>query len=312
VTDSPSDVDVVQAASFLALRFGEDVTDVEFLADGSWSRCFGFRNGGAEFVARFGRHLEDFERDQRASAFASSKLPIPIVSEVGEAFGAWFAISTRSYGTPWEELGASEWVATAPSVLATLDALRLTDLSGTTGFGEWDRTGNAPHATWRGYLASVADDQPERRTFGWRQMLSDSSFGDATFGVAYDQMLALAESYPGGRHLVHNDLLYRNALAADGRVTALFDWGCSIYGDFLYDLALLHFWSPWFPALDALHLVRSAKSHLAATDVEVPEFDARFRCCALHIGLVHLGYNAFVGDEVNLRLTDERMRTFMS
>jgi hygromycin-B 4-O-kinase len=310
--DSPSDVDVVQAASFLALRFGEDVTDVEFLADGSWSRCFGFRRGGTEFVVRFGRHLEDFERDQRASAFASSTLPIPIVSEVGEALGAWFAISTRAYGTAWEELDANQWLTTAPSVLATLDALRLTNLSDTTGFGEWDRTGNAPHATWRAYLATVADDPPARRTFGWRQRLVDSSLGDATFGAAYDQMLALADASAGGRHLVHNDLLYRNALAADGRVTALFDWGCSIYGDFLYDLALLHFWSPWFPALDALDLVRRSKLHLAALNVEVSEFDARFRCCALHIGLVHLGYNAFVGDEVNLRLTDERMRTFMS
>ena len=48
------------------------------------------------------------------------------------------------------------------------------------------------------------------------------------------------------RTLIHNDLLNRNALASGGQVTAVFDWGCSIYGDFLCDLAAFVFWSPWF------------------------------------------------------------------
>jgi hygromycin-B 4-O-kinase len=312
VPDSPSAVDLSRAAAFLTSRLGDDVSNVEFIADGSWSRCFGFRRAGGEFVVRFGRHLEDFDRDERASAFASATLPIPIVIEVGDAFGAWFAISTRSYGTPWEELNTDEWNVTAPSVFATLDALRAVDLSHTTGFGEWDRTGNAPHATWGEYLASVADDPPERRTFGWRQRLIDSTLGFASFNSAFKQMLALADSYPGGRHLAHNDLLYRNALAADGCVTALFDWGCSIYGDFLYDLALMHFWSPYYPALAEVNLLARAKEHFAATGVEVPDLDARIRCCALHIGLIGLAYNAFTGDEVNLRLTADYMQPFMS
>jgi aminoglycoside phosphotransferase (APT) family kinase protein len=36
----------------------------------------------------------------------------------------------------------------------------------------------------------------------------------------------------------------RNVLVADGMLTAVLDWSCSAYGDFLYDVAWLGFWSP--------------------------------------------------------------------
>ena len=46
--------------------------------------------------------------------------------------------------------------------------------------------------------------------------------------------------------MVHGDLLNRNVLVApDGsRLTAVFDSGCSTYGDFLYEVAWFTFWPP--------------------------------------------------------------------
>ena len=41
--------------------------------------------------------------------------------------------------------------------------------------------------------------------------------------------------------------------------------------------------------------------------LDVADFDARLRCCLLHIGSVHLAYNAFLGDDETLLLTDRRM-----
>ena len=124
-------------------------------------------------------------------------------------------------------------------------------------------------------------------------------------------MLELAHAFPGPRGLVHNDLLNRNALAADGQVTSLFDWGCSIYGDFVYELATFAFWSPWHTALEQSDMLSKALAHYGDMGLDVPNFDARLRCCALHIGLAHLAYNAFLGDEENLRLTDQRLATFL-
>ena len=84
----------------------------------------GSRTTAASWSIRFGRHHEDFERDRFAAHFAGRNLPIPQVVEVDEALGAWYCISTRAHGTPLEQLDMTEWTATAPSVLATLDALR--------------------------------------------------------------------------------------------------------------------------------------------------------------------------------------------
>ena len=81
----------------------------------------------------------------------------------------------------------------------------------------------------------------------------------------------------------------------------LFDWGCSIYGDFVYELATFVFWSPWHAAIEQTDMTVMALDHYGDMGLDVPNFDARLRCCALHIGLVHLAYNAFLGDEETLR-----------
>ena len=300
-----------QARDFLVDHVGGGVSDVEYVGEGAWSRCFGYVLGGHEYVVRFGRHVEDFERDRWASRYASRDLLVPQVVEIGEAFGAWYAISTRAHGTPLEQLDADAWAATMPSLLATMDALRDVDISATTGYGGWDRSGSAPDPSWRSFLAAVADDPAGRRTHGWRQRLLDTPGGDRSFRHAHARMLDLADAFPDERYLVHNDLLNRNALAADGQVTAVFDWGCSIYGDFLYELTTLVFWTPWYPVIDDSDVLSLARAHYADIDLKVPDFDARIRCCALHIGLEHIGYNAFLGDLETLRRTDERMSAFL-
>ena len=304
-------VELTDAQAFLEKRFGTDGDGVEYVGEGAWSRCFGYMLNGSEMVIRFGRHLDDFQRDRIASRFAARDLPIPQVIEIDEAFGAWYCISTRGRGTPLEQLDASEWVETASSVLTTLDALRRADISATTGYGAWNHAGNAPHGTWADFLAAVSQDQPDSRTHGWKQLLIDSPRGDQSFSDGYGQMLELAQAFPGPRSLVHNDLLNRNALVTDGRVTSLFDWGCSIYGDFVYELAAFVFWSPWYAAIEHIDIASMALDHYGDMGLEVPNFGDRLRCCALHIGLVHLGYNAFLGDLDTLRLTDERMSDFL-
>lgn len=156
----PSNVELPQARAFLVERFGFGVDGVELIGEGAWSRCFGFSHNGSELVARFGRHADDFGRDRLAARFAARNLPIPQVIEIGQAFGAWYCISTRARGTPLEQLDAAGWQATMPAVLSTLDALRSSDISSTTGYGDWNQVGNAPHSTWADFLAAVDQDSP--------------------------------------------------------------------------------------------------------------------------------------------------------
>src|SRR5512143_3937317 len=116
--------DIEDAARFLTERYGLDVTEVALLGAGDWSRAFSFRLAGRELVARFGAHVEDFRKDQKATAFASPDLPVPPVLEIGEALGGFYAISERRFGIFLEELDEAGWRAVIPALTRGLDALR--------------------------------------------------------------------------------------------------------------------------------------------------------------------------------------------
>ncbi len=81
--------------------------------------------------------------------------------------------------------------------------------------------------------------------------------------------------------------------------------------DFVYELATFVFWSPWHATFESSDMVAMALDHYSDMGLAVPNFDARLRCCALHIGLVHMAYNVLLGDLETLRLTEERMAQFL-
>ena len=103
---------------FLIQRFGIDGDRRRVVGEGAWSRCFGFTLNGSELVIRFGRHVDDFQRDR--SPPGSRPRPADpaghrdrrgvrrVVLRVDE--GARHAAGTARPG---------EWPTTVPSVLAT-------------------------------------------------------------------------------------------------------------------------------------------------------------------------------------------------
>jgi hygromycin-B 4-O-kinase len=304
-------IDTSQAESFLRDHFQTSVCDVAHIGAGAWSQCFGFRLGTDELAIRFGKFVEDFQKDQRAGAFASTDLPIPQVSEISEAFDGYFAISQRVHGMPLEGVNAAQWRALVPAVAAALEAMRLADVSSTTGIGGWGSDGNAAGRSWRDHLLSVAEDTPAKRSHGWRKRLQAWPEGVATFEWGYELLQRVA-SDDVTRDLAHCDLINRNVLVEADKITGIFDWGCSIYGDHLYELAWFEFWSPWYPEMD-LSLLRAELMRRWQKRGEMPaNMRERLAACHLHIGLDHLAYNAFTGDGVNLLATAKRMRELVS
>ena len=110
---------------------------------------------------------------------------------------------------------------------------------------------------------------------------------------ALARLAALIPEGAEGRHLIHSDLLNFNVLVADGRISAVVDWGCAMYGDFLYDLAWFQFWAPWYPDWGGIDFRREAARHYASIGLAVPRFEERLTACQIHIGLAAQAYNAF-------------------
>ena len=114
------------------------------------------------------------------------------------------------------------------------------------------------------------------------------------------------------RCLVHCDLINRNVLVSKDRISGVFDWGCSIYGDHLYDLAWFEFWAPWDPKLNIPYLRSELEQRWRDVGYAPEDKEARLMACYLHIGLDHLAYNAYLGDWTALVATAERMRTLVT
>src|SRR5438093_3977231 len=145
-----------QAAAFLRTRYGGGASKPIPITQGEWSKAYYFERASQEYVVRFSALKDDFEKDAVAAArFSSTDLPIPPIIELGEAFGGFYAISERMPGAYLDDVSGRDMRAFLPSVFAALDAMRLTDLSATWGYGIWTADGIAPFATWRDYLLDV-------------------------------------------------------------------------------------------------------------------------------------------------------------
>jgi hygromycin-B 4-O-kinase len=286
-------VDQDAVARFIAERYGHSAgASVAALGGGDWSRAFSFCADAQKLVVRFGHYPEDFRKDQRAMRFARPELPIPNVLEIGEALGLFYAVSERHFGVFLETLDLAGWQRLLPALLRGLDALRETQFEGGV---DWASTSQNSPLGWQQWLLASLEDRPEQRVTGWRLALHETPEIEQVFVAGESALRALLPACPEVRHLLHRDLLNRNVLvAADAsRLEAVFDWGCSLAGDFLYEAAWLTFWAAWYPALEALDFRRMLRAHYHSIGLVVEHFDERLACYEIQIGLEHIAYATF-------------------
>jgi hygromycin-B 4-O-kinase len=298
----PSQAD---AERFLRDRYGDRAGAVTPLGAGEWSRVYAVALDGREMAVKFGAYAEDFAKDARMARHSSGSLPIPVVHDSGPALGGFFAVSQRAHGDFLDELDAAGMRLVLPGLLTALHTARGIEapMPGDpgpggcrpAGYGPWRPDGTALHQSWRDALLDVVNDRPGGRTHGWRQALVSSPTGAGPFDDAADALGELAPPGPQPRQLIHGDLLYRNVLVQGPAITAVLDWGNSMYGDGLYDLAWLLYWWPWFPAWRDIGIQAIIADHLEASGEWPGDAATRLRCYQIHIGLDAQAYNAFTG-----------------
>ncbi len=287
----PPGADEGAARAIVRRHVDPAVDEVERIGEGEWSRCFAFRSQGRDLVVRIGSHPVDFAKDRRAAAWAGPDLPVPAVLATGDDW----CISTRVHGTPLEQLDTAGWESVLPAVLALLDALAAVDIADRLGVGPWDGRGVAPRPTWAAHLLSAAHDDPADRTHGWSRVLAEHPAAAALHRRGLAALAAVAPDLDPPRALVHADLVNRNVLVEGDRVTGIFDWGCALYGDPLFEIAWLDTWTPWHPAIAEVRFRERALAHLAARGADLSDADDRIRAAQLHILVDALAYSTSRG-----------------
>lgn len=278
-----------EARAFLDRYHGFAVDDVEELSGGAWSAAFGYRAGGDELVARFGRERSWFENDRRMHEFASTDLPIPRVRDVGDAAdGMYFAISERARGRFLEDVEPSESEALSRVVARLLRALR-----------------EAPEEevdyTWRQWLLVGLDR--EGHNAQWWSRIAENPAVAPVADAARARIRELLDACPERRDLVHGDLVNKNVLVAEdlSALSAVFSWKCSARGDALYDIAWLTFWDAWHPGIAAID-AWSLRTDNGSADAAI-----RHHCYELHIGATHLCWNTQIGDDSELEIVARQL-----
>ncbi|MDQ6858270.1 MAG: phosphotransferase [Chloroflexota bacterium] len=267
---------------------------------GLWSRAFRFRERGRDLVIRFAPDHETFDKDAFVARRAPTALAVPQVVERGLALDGHYAITEWTGGRMIDGLDGDGMRRVLPSLLRTLDAVRDIDLSDTHGYDLWDAAGNGRHPTWRHSVDAVAEAP------GWRECIAASPIGTLPFDRALERVRLLSVFCPEDRYLVHSDLLHFNVLVDDDLVSALLDWGSSLIGDFVYDIAWLEFWKPWYPAWRDIDFAGEARRHYASTGLAVSHFTERLRCYELAIALANMVWFASREETLDLERTARR------
>lgn len=274
-------------------RFDAHVERTQWIGSGAWSDCFAFTSQGRDLVLRIGRFGDDFWLDEYVQRYDAPELPIPrthVVAAIGSEF---FAVSDFVSGQPLEQI--SPWLPIVPATASLLEALRQTSTRDLVGWGYWTPVAGGQSASWREFLLSVDQDPPESRMHGWQAQLATSEQATDGFGRGYELLrTTIADEIP--RSLVHNDLLNRNVHAGAATINGVFDWGNSLLGDHLYDLAHWCFWEPWLTNIQAEPLLAALRARWASQHETIEHFDERLRGCALHIALGHIAYHSFRTD----------------
>jgi len=289
---------LAEAARFIERKYGPRAGALTPLVAGGWSSAYAVTIDGQDVVVRFGAYGDDFVKDQVMAAHTSELLPIPEVLEIGEAPGGYVIVARRAYGGFLDDLDADGMRAILPQLLTALRETWRIDVSATTGYGGWAPDGAASHPSWRDALMDIANVRPNPRLQGWRESLEASPTGAASWDAGVAALRALVERCPEDRRIIHNDLLHRNVLVQDGKLSAILDWGNSMYGDGVYDLALLTYAWHWYPQWSDIDL-RGMIGEFMANDqggVEPLNLDDRLRCYQLHLSLDSQSYTAFIRD----------------
>jgi hygromycin-B 4-O-kinase len=279
-------IETGKVEAFLKSIFSQEISNLSFIKGGELSQAFSFCAGDDDLVIRVNNDLLPYKKDAYCYMhFKTDHIPIPEITKTGELEGGYYyAISRKAKGKMLIDISSEAYREVFPELIAVLDMIHATDISGTSGYGKWEADGSFETKTWKEYVLAVKDYVIAKDN---RPSLFETSFLEKElWEKLYAQIGTLLEYCPEERYLVHGDYGSDNVMTSDGKITGVLDWAGAKYGDFLFDAAWLNFWNPERNPMDFFEKHYKGKE-------QAQNFAERMKCYQLRIALSSLSFYAW-------------------
>lgn len=270
------------ALEILKERFDSEIGSITSLPGGEMSQAFSFTSKGKNLVIRFYKEATSFEKDKYAhDHFGCEAVPIPKTHIIGrlDDRSLFFSITDKVEGKNLDLLDNETRIKLIPQEIEILHTLHNSKVE-EKGYGWWDRNGFAKYSSWQENLYA----KKEHVDSDFLKVNKQHPPEMKDIETVYNKMLELIPKMPNLHFLVHADYGMSNLMSDGIKITGVLDFGNSMYGDFLYDVAWLDFW------LRDMNYKDHFQKFYYEKKVTVPDFETRILCYQLHMGMGILGF----------------------
>lgn len=262
---------VDEAQVMLEAILNTPITHIEAIEMGELSRVFSFYVNGGSYVVHFRDSNISLEKADYMYRTYGDILPIPKVIKKGEHDSLSYIISEKVEGVPISSLSETEQADVLDHVASIFTTMSEIKLDRSKGYGWISPTGETAFNTWEEMIINSFRDDDGGFHHNWTQLYETSFLEREVFQQGYDKMLELLQFAPDHPGLVHGDFHLGNMLSDGKKVTGIVDWEMSMHGDFVLDVAGLHFWS------EHLSFPERVQEAWQKKGKEIPHFEERLQ-----------------------------------
>ena len=166
-----------------------------------------------------------------------------------------------------------------------------TDISGLSGYGEFNADNKAPYETVSEFIRDeVINEKTEGYWKNWTQMFGTTFLEKDYYFEIAGKSLKYAPFCEGRRYLVNNNTFFCNMIVDEAGKACCTDWGRAGIMDFLMDFAILDLNKPYLLVPEKL------SEYARRKNIEIPDFRERFLCMAYFKGIATLRWHASIDD----------------
>lgn len=277
--------------------------DLRSITDGELSQAFSFRSDNNDYIIRVNTSLDGFMKDEFAyKNFSTKDIPIPKILEIGKITNELFyCFSEKAKGISLKHMSSKEIFETLPSIQKTLHAIHKSKIPDKSRFGGWNQKGIGEFNTWKEDMLTFDSD-----FLNWNEINQNTFMEESLYKYLTSKIKDLIAKCPEERFLVHGDYGFDNVLVEDNNITAIIDWNCSRYGDFLYDIGYMHFWSEVINYKEVFYKIYEEHN------IEIEHYDERILCYCLRVALIALGFFSKSNQKDSYEWVKERLKNFIN